>query len=393
MQTQMKIRLRLLIGWITLFVIGTDLFVVSPLLSLIAKEYGIVSALAGWMVTVFSIMYVVGAPMIGYLSDRMGKRSIIAAGLLLFAVANLLTSLAPTFIILLISRILAGLAAAAVTPSVYAITGDIAPDVRRGSWLAIVGSGLLMALWIGAPIGTLIGEHWGWKAVFILISGTSLVLAVINWRVWPNQVMTPPSMGKVGWRQVIKAVGPTVFWGASVYGFYTYLGTGLRDHHYLASQIAVALVAYGIGAVLGSLGGGRLADRYGARRVATASLALLSVVLVLISFSLSAEILLMIFLTVFTFLGYAFFPSHQARLAQDHPVQRTTLLAWNNSALYIGITLDSAMGSAVIAEWKFDALPFICGVIALTGSAFSGMKEKTSANHLRMPPFEVEQKP
>lgn len=388
MQDKIKNRFRLLIGWLTLFVIGTDLFVVSPLLSLIAKEYGITSALAGWMVTVFSIMYVVGAPKIGSLSDKVGRRSIIVAGLLLFAVANLLTSVAPSFIILLISRILAGLAAAAVTPSVYAITGDTAPDVRRGSWLAIVGSGLLMALWIGAPIGTLIGQHRGWKSVFMLISGTGLVLAVVNWRAWPNRVSASRSMARVGLQQVINAVGPTVFWGAGVYGFYTYLGTGLRDHHYVVSQIAIALVVYGIGAVLGSLGGGRLADRYGARRVATTSLALLGVVLFLIAFSLPTKILLMASLSVFAFLGYAFFPSHQARLSQDYTEQRATLLAWNNSALYIGITLGSAMGSVVIREWKFDILPLICGVIALAGSAFSA-KEKTSAKRLKKVPSKV----
>lgn len=94
-------------GWLTLFIIGTDLFVISPLLPFIAKEYELTPSSAGWMVTVFSLMYAISAPLFGWLSDRKGRRFFIVLGLLLFCLANLLTAVSPSFTILLISRILA----------------------------------------------------------------------------------------------------------------------------------------------------------------------------------------------------------------------------------------------------------------------------------------------
>ncbi len=101
-------RLSLSVGWITLFLMGTDLFVVSPLLPFISQAYKISSATAGWMVTVFAITYAISAPFFGWLSDKKGRRSLITLGLLLFAASNILTACAPSFLWLIVSRILAG---------------------------------------------------------------------------------------------------------------------------------------------------------------------------------------------------------------------------------------------------------------------------------------------
>lgn len=84
MQYKNTERSRLMTGWFTLFVIGTDLFVISPLLSLIARTIRISPAAAGWMVTIFAVIYVIAAPKIGALSDILGRRRIIVGGLLLF---------------------------------------------------------------------------------------------------------------------------------------------------------------------------------------------------------------------------------------------------------------------------------------------------------------------
>jgi DHA1 family purine base/nucleoside efflux pump-like MFS transporter len=139
-------RLRILAGFTTLFIIGTDLFVVSPLLPTIARRFEVDAAHAGWMMTAFSLVYMLAAPFLGGLSDASGRRMMIVTGLALFACANALTAWSGSFPVLLGSRLFAGLAAAMVSPSIYAITGDVAPPQRRGTWLATVGLGLLVAL-------------------------------------------------------------------------------------------------------------------------------------------------------------------------------------------------------------------------------------------------------
>jgi MFS transporter, DHA1 family, purine base/nucleoside efflux pump len=131
---------KLSVAWITLFLMGTDLFVVSPLLPFISQAYSVDPTTIGWMVTVFAVTYAITAPLFGWLSDKNGRRKFIILGLLLFAISNTLTAFAPSFFWLIISRILAGLSVAAITPLIYAIIGDIAPPNKRGRWLSIVVS-------------------------------------------------------------------------------------------------------------------------------------------------------------------------------------------------------------------------------------------------------------
>ncbi|GGL61954.1 MFS transporter [Sporolactobacillus putidus] len=382
MKTVWKSRFKLFIGWMTLFVIGTDLFVVSPLLPLIAKNFHISSVQAGWLVTVFSMAYVIGAPVLGTLSDRVIRKKLIFAGLVCFAISNILTGLSPSFLWLVISRMLAGLSAAAVTPSTYAITGDEATENRRGAWLSIVGSGLLTALWAGAPIGLFIGTSYGWKTVFIILSVISMMTAFLNLIAWSKitkKLTAKQAKKKTSYANLatlLAATRSTVLWGVAVYGLYTYLGTGLQSFAYPSAKIEAAIAVYGIGAVLGGINGGTLADKFGAKKVDTVSLICIGLSLIFISISLSFTYLLFSALVLFAFLGYAFFPAHQTRLVQNYPDQRGTFMAWNNSALYIGIALGSIMGGWVMSEWDFRILPLVCAGIAFFGSALSTLSLK-----------------
>ena len=152
---------RLAIGWLTMFVIGTDLFVVSPLLPMIAADYQTSPALAGLGVAAFALTYMISAPLLGHLADRVGRRGMLTFCLFGFASANLLTASAANFAWLLSARLCAGAAAAGVSPSLYALVSGLAPPDRRATWLALVVSGLLLSLSLGAPIGGLVGASFG----------------------------------------------------------------------------------------------------------------------------------------------------------------------------------------------------------------------------------------
>ncbi|MGH3401096.1 MAG: MFS transporter, partial [Streptosporangiaceae bacterium] len=151
-----------LTGWLTLFLVGTDLFVISPLLPRIASSLNVSPALAGLTVTVFALAYLAGGPALGALADRHGHARVLTAALLLFAGANLATGFSASLAALLAARAVAGLAASGITPSVYALISAAAPAERRATWLATVTSGLLLALVTGAPAGSLLGSALGW---------------------------------------------------------------------------------------------------------------------------------------------------------------------------------------------------------------------------------------
>jgi DHA1 family purine base/nucleoside efflux pump-like MFS transporter len=374
----LKETMYLLTGWITLFIIGTDLFVISPLLPFIAKEYEITPAVAGWIVTVFSLMYAVSAPLFGWLSDRKGRRLFIVFGLLSFCLSNYLTAISPTFTMLIISRIFAGLSVAAITPLVYAIIGDTALPERRGVWLSIVVSGHLMALWAGAPIGTLLEQFLGWRSIFISLAIIAALLSILNFRVWTsiNKVDSAEAQTKGNSIRIVSAVSVTAFWAIAMYALYVFLGTGLvLYNHFSSSELAAAITVYGIGAVIGSLSSGRATDKIGARMVSRFSTAMLIGILALLGFFFSSGTLVYFLLFLWALIGYTSFTSYQARLAEEFPEARGMALALNNTALYIGITLGSILGSFVIAKFGFYILPFICSGIALISSLICSIRK------------------
>ena len=367
----------LMVGWLTMFVIGTDLFVVSPLLPMIAADYRASPGAVGLCVTVFSLSYMVSAPLFGHLADRIGRRLMLIGCLAAFAAANLLTAAAASLIWLLAARVAAGVAAAGVTPSVYALVSGAAPPQRRATWMALVVSGLLLSLALGAPIGAWAGAAIGWGPVFAALAGLSLCL------VWPNFAVWPRDGGQADGGNarfdglaamlVARRVMPMVVWSTGLYGMYTYLGAGLAAGGFSTAQTARAILFYGCGAIAGILIGGRLVDRLGAKLMATASFLGLSACFLVLALAVHADFLVEITLAATSAVAQLFFPAQQAALANDFPTRRATMLAWNNSALFFGISLGSLVGGRALAYAGFEANLLISAGIALSGCLITGI--------------------
>ncbi|MCM3411808.1 MFS transporter [Metabacillus litoralis] len=367
-------RVCLSVGWITLFLMGTDLFVVSPLLPFISEAYHVSSAMSGWMVTVFAVTYAIVAPFFGWASDKNGRGIFITFGLLLFSFSNILTAFSPSFTWLIISRILAGLSVAAITPLIYAIIGDLAPSSRRGTWLSIVVSGHLTALWAGAPVGTLLEHFLGWRSVFVVMAIIGTILAVVNFKTWkyvPKSDVTR-NLLEGNLLRILGSVSVTTIWAISMYALYVYLGAALySENGFSSSEIALAVTFYGIGAVLGSLISGKFTDRFGAGKISRATLIILTVLFVCLGIFFSSGYWIYFFLFLWALVGYAGFTSYQARLAGEYPKERGIVMAWNNTALYIGITIGSMIGGYVISNWGYLFLPYICSVAAIISFVLS----------------------
>ncbi|MFJ8243887.1 MFS transporter [Peribacillus asahii] len=373
----MRGRVSLIVGWITLFLMGTDLFVVSPLLPFISEAYSVSSAMTGWMVTVFAVTYAIVAPFFGWASDKNGRGIFITFGLLLFSFSNALTAFSPSFTWLIISRILAGLAVAAITPLIYAIIGDIAPSNRRGTWLSIVVSGHLTALWAGAPIGTLLEHFLGWRSVFVVMAIIGTLLAVVNFKTWkyvPESNLTR-NLLEGNLLRILGSVSVTTIWAISMYALYVYLGAALySENRFTSSEIALAVTFYGIGAVLGSLISGQFTDRFGEKKISKATLILLTLILVCLGIFFSSGNWIYFFLFIWALVGYAGFTSYQARLTVEYPKERGIVMAWNNTALYIGITIGSIIGGYVISNWGYPFLPYVCSIAAIISFVLSNQK-------------------
>jgi predicted MFS family arabinose efflux permease len=259
---------------------------------------------------------------------------------------------------------------------VYALAGGSAPFGRRGTHLAIVVSGLLASLTLAAPCAALIGPKIGWPAVFAGIAALGILLAWANLRVWPAPggsagVEAPPGRLAIG--ALAPRLAPTVVWSTALYGTYTYLGTGLGLAGYATGPIAGVILLYGCGAMVGILLGGRITDRFGERFATTTALASLSGCFLLLQLALHARVLVGCVFWLMSAVAQVFFPAQQAGLARDFPGRRTTVLAWNNSALFLGISLGSLIGGRAVAFGGFAADLAVSAVIAIIGCAVNAL--------------------
>jgi predicted MFS family arabinose efflux permease len=358
------------VAWLTLFVIGTDLFVISPLLPLIAGEYDVSGPAAGLGVTVFAVAYMVAAPLLGMVADRVGRCATLLTALFAFAAANALTAASGEFAWLLTSRVAAGIAAAGVTPLIYAGVGEAAPASRRATWMAVAVSGLLMSLSLGAPAGALLADACGWRVPILGLAMLTLLLTAANRFAWPAGKPAPRTLSAnsaapgLDRATLASRLLPTVLWATALYGMYTYLGVGLAAAGFDPGDVARTIGLYGIAALAGTLIGGQAADRLGADRTILASLFGLGACLALLGFSLAHAATTQAVLVLASVAAQLFFPAQQARLAGEFPERRATVLAWNNSALFLGISLGSLIGGQAVAYAGFPGATAVEAAIA-----------------------------
>lgn len=363
----------MIVAFITMLVVGTDLFVVSPLLSPIAESFSISVGKAGMSVTIFSLAYVIGAPIFGRLGDKFDKKMILVVGLLGFAMANLLTAVSPSYILFIIARAIAGAAAAAISPSVYALIGSNAPAENKGGWMSVAVAGFLISLTTGAPTGVYISEMSNWNTVFITIAVLSLFLAVLNGNIWEKDNKSPiEKEQKTSLKKKLKAVSITGIWGFCVYATYTYLSVGLQSAGgFSTALIAFSLVIYGVGAVIGSLSGGKLADRFGTKKIAALSLICLSLAEITLSsilnFAPELQIMTISLLGVFSIAAYPCLPAYQGFLIGQFPDESGSIMAWNSSIMYLGVSLGAAVGGVVFSNIGFIFVPLLSAMVGIAG--------------------------
>jgi predicted MFS family arabinose efflux permease len=154
---------------------------------------------------------------------------------------------------------------------------------------------------------------------------------------------------------------------------YTYLGTGLAAAGYSVEETARAIAMYGIGAIIGVLIGGRLADRLGVKFMAASSLLALALCFLALGAAVHASLLVGSTLALTSAVAQLFFPAQQGGIASDFPDRRATMMAWNNSALFFGISLGSLLGGQAAALAGFAGTLVVSTVAALLGAIVVGL--------------------
>lgn len=337
------------------FAQGLGAFAVIGALASLIQELRIPVHQAGLVVSLYAVVYAVASPLLVAWSGRVGRRTVLASGLLVIALGALVGVLADTFELLLAGRALMAVGGGLVTPVAGAIGVATSTPANRGRVLATVFAGLTVAQALGLPLGAWLVDVAGYRATFVLVAAAAIGAALLVLRFVPARIAsTPASLKALGavlvQPRLLLALSFIVFFIAGNFVFLTYLSTFLESRHGLrGSGLAAVLLLYGLSAVAGNLLGGRLADRLGPN---TTLLMLCSVqVLVLPALSLLDLPLAMMvgLLVLWSVFGWSVHATQQSRLVALDPPRAPVLLALHSSGIYIGASAGSAIAGQVLA--------------------------------------------
>jgi len=356
------------------FAIGMGAFVVIGILNPIRETFAISSAQAGWILTVYAIAYAVGSPVGVALTGKWPRKTVMLAGMGLFAIAALLSAFASTLETLLLARVLAAFGAGIFTPVSAGVALACTEPSRHGRSLAQVFFGLTLAQVIGVPAGSFLGYTYGWPVGFIVVAGLSLLCMVLLVRIVPGalpfQVNTFSTLVDAlsDWRSTLSVAFTVSFLGA-IYVLFTYLSPLLESQMgYGRNGITAVLLAFGTGAVIGNFLGGKLTDSLGPFQTLRLLCVVQIITLSLFSFLPLPDWLLLVIVTVWSVFGWSFMVAQQSRLVRQTPRRQNVVLALHAASIYAGVAVGSAIGGAVINHIGLIALgagAAICMLFAL----------------------------
>jgi predicted MFS family arabinose efflux permease len=291
--------------------------------------------------------------------------------LLVAAAGNALSAVAPTYLVLVVGRVLAALGAAAYTPAATLVATRFYPEHQRGRAVAIVFGGLTLALALGVPAGTVLGGPLGYRGVFAVVAAASL-LAAAGVRAFAPPVAAPPPVSlrkrlAVGANRRVQAVlAVTVLGVLANISVYTYVVPLLTaDTQVTGAMVSLLLLLYGMGAIVGNTIGGRANDRFGSRLTILIALVGMIVMLVTLPLTLVTVPGAAIALFLWSLFTWAFNPPFQDLILGSAGEQGALALALNASALYLGSGLSGVVGGLVIGTAGIGALPLTGAMLAL----------------------------
>lgn len=351
------------------FLVGFDSIATVPLLPAISASTDMPLEYGGLLYVSYAVAYALSAPLMGSLSDRWNRKGILLIGLLLFGTATFLVGIGKTFTELIIFRILTGIGAGMIEPIVYAIVGDTYAYEERGRAMGIVTAALISSSVLGVPLAGTIADLATWNWAFWLIAILSLIAALGAITI-PNQPLEQKT--STLWAQIrfafsnrpvfFSLLGSFLYYGA-LQGMFVLSGVFYFTLYGLESvETGFLLMIAGVSSVVGSLLGGKWADKYRKKRVVTiASLTAGGLVFTLSLFTVNlwVSVILHILWADLYAVGQSAFT---ALISELDPAARGTVMSLNSSAMYIGGGALSALAAVLLTTGTFWPIGLMCGI-------------------------------
>jgi predicted MFS family arabinose efflux permease len=368
------------------FAIGTEGFMIAPLLPRLAGDLSVSVAAAGQLVSVFALTYALSSPILTALTGALNRRRLLVLSMIGFALANGVAFAARDYGTLMAARILLAVAAGLYVPNANALAGALVAPERRGSALAIVTGGTSVAVALGVPLGAMIGARFGWRMTFAAVGVLALLatlglLAGLARDVGANLPVAGlgERIGVIRRPGVLRTLLVTTLWATGAYTVYTYIAAFMSATAGIeGAALSAVLFIWGLSAATGIFIGGALTDRHGSAPVIVAGLAFMA--LAFVGLSASATLLskaqalypALAAIVVWGLSAWAFFPAQQARLIGVAGIRVAPIaLSLNASFMFIGFSLGAALGAATLAYAGPSALGWVGGLCVLSSLLLS----------------------
>ncbi|KYQ95308.1 MFS transporter [Serratia plymuthica] len=367
------------------FAIGTDAFIVAGVLTEISDTFTVSPAQAGQLISVFALAYMLFAPLTAWLFGNLNRKHILQIALVLFIAGNLACAFADSFLQISAGRVLAALGAAAYTPQAAAAAVGLVSEKRRGLAISIVYGGMTLAIALGIPFGTFLARVIGWREIFLLIAllgtvsllGLSLALRAIA---APGKHTLKERLAPLRQKAVLTTLLITFFAVCSEHIVYSYVSVLLK-HTQLGAEaiLPIALLVFGVGAVIGNFVSGVLTDTLGSKFVLLFSVTIQTVSLFLLTFYVTSPWWVLTIFLVWGITGWMYLVPIQHHLLSLSKRFGALTVSLNSSVLYAGIAAGGMLGGLTLYTLPAYYLPLFSlplGAIALLLTLFFFQGEK-----------------
>ena len=308
---------------ISAFAIGTTEFVIVGLVPTIADQLSISLPSAGLLVSIYALGVAVGAPVLTALTGKLPRKQLLIGLMALFTAGNLLAWLSPNYETLVVARLLTGLAHGVFFSIGSTIATSLVPKEKAASAIAIMFGGLTVALVTGVPLGTFIGQHFGWRETFLAVSAIGVIALISSTILIPKNIPTRAVASLKDQLKVMTHPRLLIIYAITALGYggvftaFTFLAPMMQNlAGYSPAAVSWILLGYGVSVAIGNIWGGKLADRHGAVPALKFIFAALAALLLVFQFTASSHIGALVTVLIMGIFAFGNVPGLQVYVVQ-----------------------------------------------------------------------------
>ncbi|AWP26458.1 MFS transporter [Paenibacillus sp. Cedars] len=358
------------------FLTATSELIVSGILYAIADDLHISLALAGQLITAYSLAFAIGTPFLVSLTSRINRKKLLLGSLLLFIVGSLASYASSHVWLLMGSRIILGISSGVYLVAAMGTAAKLVPPDKLGRAIGTIVLGFSSAMVLGVPLGITITNMLNWQSIFLLLALLTLLVAFVLAKLLPDV----EGDAAVPFHQQFKVLGSVVILSALFLTFFresgnsvlfTYITPFIQDiFHIKPSSISLMMLVFGLFGAIGSKLGGYAIDRFGPSRVITLSTLIHIGVFALLPLLSGKSLIGLMLISIMVLSMFAAGPAVQSYFIQRAPGSSNLILSLNTSVVHFGLAAGAGAGGFMLNTTStLQYHPWLGGVVLALGLA------------------------